>query len=129
MKLLWCSLHRWSTFESGGVWYSLEALQLFKCLSASCHHCRAAVAIREVSCECIYWPFLHVSPGDTACMELLSFINWSSCLRAASREFFLSGITDLWAVFCRFVWCLVFWWSVRETWCYAERFFHLWLIW
>ena len=85
--------------------------------------------LREVSCECIYWPFLHVSPGDTACMELLSFINWSSCLRAASKKFFLSGITDFWAVVCRFVWCLVFWWSVRETWCYAERFFHLRLIW
>ena len=85
--------------------------------------------LREVSCECIYWPFLHVIPGDTACMALFSFINWISCLRAASREFFLSGITDLWAVFCRFVWCLVFWWSVRETWRYAEIFVYLWLIW
>ena len=47
MKLLWCSLHKWSTFESGGVWYSLEALQLFKCLSGCCHHCRAAVANRS----------------------------------------------------------------------------------
>ena len=25
-----------------------------------------------------------------------------------AESFFLSGITDLWAVFCRFVWCLVF---------------------
>ena len=33
MKLLWYSLYRWSTFESGGEWYSLEALWLF-CLVA-----------------------------------------------------------------------------------------------
>ena len=77
----------------------------------------------EVSCECVHGLCLHVSPSDVACMELLSLVNWNSCPREASRNIFHLGITDLWAVFCRFVWCSVFWCSIRESWCHAVRSF------
>ena len=99
MKLLWCTLHRWSTFESGGVWYSLEALQLFKCLSGCCHYCRAAVAKRSfmrvyiltiLACES-WW--LHVWSFSVLLIEVVA----SGQL---AESFFLSDITDLWAVFC-----------------------------
>ena len=28
----------------------------------------------EISCECVHGLFLHVSPSDVACMELLSLV-------------------------------------------------------
>ena len=74
------------------------------------------------SCEFIYQLFLHVSPSDVTCKGVFGFINWSSCLRAACIYFFLLGITDLWAVFCRFAWYLVFWWHIRETWVILRGF-------
>ena len=82
MKLLWCSLYSWSTFESGGVWFPLEALQLY-----TVGVCLVSVIIVglqwsiEVSYECI-WSFLVLLIEAVASGQL-------------EEIFVLSGITDL----------------------------------
>ena len=71
------------SFGSSAVIYS-------RCLSGFCHHCRAADWSIEVSYECI-WSFLILLIEAVASGQL-------------EEIFVLSGITDLWVVFCRFVW-------------------------
>ena len=70
MKLLWCSLYRWSTFWEWQCMIFFGSFAVIKCFSDCWHHCKATVANRSfmwvfIDCSCMWvqvmlcvWSFL-----------------------------------------------------------------------